>query len=235
MAIIATIINLFLSPSDAFTALKKLDSGKTRTILLLILVFLGLINLFLLKDLYMDVQYNQAIERVENSDQLTDEQKEEYLQKIEESFENPGVGQQIIMWLTNAIGFPLRVVFMTLIVMFIGNFIFGGNLKYGDLINMTALAYMVSILEFVVKIPLMYYKWSIEVYTGLGLLGIGEQGSFIYYFLNGLDIFGAWRIILLGIGASILYHKKAGGFIIALFIYWIIQITIVSSLGAAFS
>ncbi|NQV37825.1 MAG: hypothetical protein HQ509_07470 [Candidatus Marinimicrobia bacterium] len=235
MAIIASIINLFLSPADAFSSLNKLDSGKTRTTLLLILVSLGLINLFLLKDLYMDVQYEQTIERIENSERIPEEQKAEILQDMDERFENPSIGQQSIMWLTNALGFPLRVIFMALIVLLIGNFIMGGNLKYGALVNVTALAYMISILELAVKIPLMYYKWSIEVYTGLGLLGIGEPGSFIYYFLNGIDIFGAWRLVVLGIGASLLYNKKPAGFIGALFVYWIIQITITSSIGAVFS
>ena len=100
---------------------------------------------------------------------------------------------------------------------------------------MTALTYMVVVLELIVKIPLMLYKWSLEVYTGLGLLGIGEPGTFLFHFLNGFDLFGAWRIILLGIGAGLLYEKKPGGFITALSIYWIIQLSITAGIGAAFS
>ncbi len=235
MALLASIINVFLSPTDAFQGLQDRDTARTRTTLLLILAGLGLVNLVALKDLYMNVQYDQTVQRIENSDRISDEQKQEMLENIDERFSNPSTGQLAIMWITNAVGFPLRVIFMAFIVLVIGNFVFGGNLKYGDLITMTALTYMISLLELAVKIPLMNYKWSIEVYTGLGLLGLGEPGSFIRYFTNSLDIFALWRVIVLGIGAAILYKKKSTVFISAFAIYFFLQITVVSSLGAIFS
>ena len=65
----------------------------------------------------------------------------------------------------------------------------GGSAKFGQLVNVSAWAYMIGILENIVKIPLMLSKWSLEVYTGLGVLDIGEKGTFINSFLNGIDIF----------------------------------------------
>ena len=81
---------------------------------------------------------------------------------------------------------------------------------------------MIAILEAIVKIPLMLSKWSLEVYTGLGVLGIGEKGSFINSLLAGIDIFAIWRIVLIAIGMGIIYNKKTKSYIIAMLIAWFV-------------
>jgi hypothetical protein len=93
---------------------------------------------------------------------------------------------------------------------------------------------MLSILEMAVKTPLMLSKWSVDVYTGLGLLGIGEQGGFLHSFLTGFDIFALWRIILIAIGMGILYEKETKTFLWALLGYWILQISIIAGIQGAF-
>ncbi|MFQ6604469.1 MAG: hypothetical protein ACE5D8_02840 [Fidelibacterota bacterium] len=234
MSILTAIVNIFLAPSEAFPILREKDSAQTRSIFLGILIFLGLINLAVLKDLYAEVQYEQTVERIENSSRIPEDQKEQLILDMEDRFENPSPAAIGIMWLTNAISYPIRVLFMAFIVMMIGNFIFGGREKFATILNMTALVYMVCILELLVKIPLMLNQWSIDIHTGLGILGLGEPGSFLYYFMNGMDFFAAWRIVLLGLGAGYLYQKKPGGFIVALFIYWILQNAFTAGLGALF-
>ncbi len=235
MSILSAIINIFVAPSEAFPILKSEDSARTRSIFLAVLVFLGLINLAVLKDLYAEVQFEQTVERIENSSRIPEDQKEQLLLDMEDRFENPSRASLVIMWMTNAISFPVRVLFMSLIVMLIGNFIFGGMEKFSSILNMTALVYMICILELLVKIPLMLHQWTLNIHTGLGILSLGDPGSFLYYFLNGLDFFAAWRIVLLGMGAAYLYNKKANGFIIALSVYWILQNVLVATLGALFT
>ena len=81
---------------------------------------------------------------------------------------------------------------------------------------------MISILENIVKIPLMLSKWSLEVYTGLGVLGIGEKGSVINSLLAGIDIFAIWRIIIIAIGMGIIYNKKTQPYAVGMLIAWFV-------------
>jgi len=94
--------------------------------------------------------------------------------------------------------------------------------KYVQLLNVTASAFMINILETIVKIPLMLNKWTLEVYTGLGVLGIGEKGSFINSLLAGMDIFAIWRIILIAIGMGIIYNKKTQPYVVGMLIAWFV-------------
>ena len=144
-------------------------------------------------------------------------------------------GPQITSWISSGLGGPITVFFMALIALLVGNTFMGGSAKYGKLLNITAWAFMINILETIVKIPLMLNKWTLEVYTGLGVLGIGEKGSFINSLLAGIDIFAIWRIILMAIGMGIIYNKKtrpyAVGMLIAWFVLKIIGAGISSFLG----
>jgi hypothetical protein len=111
---------------------------------------------------------------------------------------------------------------MTLIALLVGNTFMGGSAKYGQLLNITAWAFMINILETIVKIPLMLNKWTLEVYTGLGVLGIGEKGSFINSLLAGMDVFAIWRIILIAIGMGIIYNKKTQPYAVGMLIAWFV-------------
>ncbi|MEC9273869.1 MAG: hypothetical protein VX680_04200, partial [Candidatus Neomarinimicrobiota bacterium] len=151
-----------------------------------------------------------------------------------ESLENPRPFSILIMWLTNVFAGPLRILMTTLIVLMIVNIFFGGASSYTHLLPYISFSYLVTVLETVIKIPLMLNKWSIDVYTGLGLLGIGEKGTFINNLFAAMDLFSVWRIILIGIGLSVYYKKSAKPFIIAIFIYWLCQISIFAALGSLF-
>jgi len=114
-------------------------------------------------------------------------------------------------------------------------FFFGEKTSYSQLLPYISYSYLVNVLETVIKIPLMLNKWSINVHTGLGLLNIGEDGTFINNFFAGMDLFAVWRIILIGIGLSIYFKKTAKPFIISISIYWILQLSISALLGSLFT
>lgn len=217
MSILAKIINSYTAPRKVFEAVKDFD-WKKAFIPLLVLGILGLISYWAIQDLANDYGYEKAVNVIENMDRLTDEQKVEQIAKIEERMDGP----QITSWISSALGGPITVFFMTLITLLVGNTFMGGSAKYGQLLNITAWAYMVNILENIVKIPLMLNKWTLEVYTGLGVLGIGEKGSFINSLLAGIDIFAIWRIVLIAIGMGIIYNKKTKPYIVAMLIAWFV-------------
>ena len=163
-------------------------------------------------------------------DRLTDEQKVEQIAKIEDRMDGP----QISSWISSGLGMPITVFFMALLALIVGNTFMGGSAKYGQLVNVTAWAYMISILENIVKIPLMLSKWSLEVYTGLGVLGVGEKGSFINSLFAGIDIFAIWRIVLIAIGMGIIYNKKTRPYTVAMLIAWFVLRLISAGISSFF-
>ena len=217
MSILANVINSYTAPSKVFKAVKDFD-WKKAIVPLLILAVLGVISYWVIQDLADDYGYEKAVSVIENMDRLTDEQKVEQIAKIEERMDGP----QISSWISSGLGGPVTVFFMALIALLVGNTFMGGSAKYGQLLNVTAWVYMINILESLVKIPLMLNKWSLEVYTGLGVLGIGEKGSFINSLLAGIDIFAIWRIILIAIGMGIIYNKKTQPYAIGMLIAWFV-------------
>ena len=226
MSVLSNIINIYIAPSKVFETIKDFNFKKA-FIPLVILAVLGVLSFWTIQDLATEVGYDTALERIENSSRIPDDQKEEIIAQMEERMEGP----QITGWVASALGGPVTVFFMALIALLVGNTIMGGSAKYGQLLNVTAWAYMINILESIIKIPLMLSKWSLEVYTGLGVFGIGAKSSFINSIFNAIDIFAIWRIILIAIGMGIIYNKKTRPYAIAMLVAWFI----LRLIGAGFS
>ena len=129
MQLLASFINTFTDPEIVFNELKKKNNWQTCAMPLAALMVVGAISLAVLKDLYYDVQLEQSIEWIENSSQIPDEKKEESLENVYRSFENPSALSLTIMWLSNILAGPLRVIFFTLIVLLIVKFFFGESAK----------------------------------------------------------------------------------------------------------
>lgn len=217
MSILSNIINIYLAPGKVFEAVKDFDFKKA-LIPLLILAVLGIISFWAVQELATEAGYDAAIERIESSSRIDDEQKEEIIANMEEKMD----GTNYMGWIFSFLGNPIAVFFMTLVALIVGNTFMGGSAKFGQLLNVTAWAYMIAILEAIVKIPLMLSKWSLEVYTGLGVLGIGAKGTFINYLFAGIDIFSIWRIVIVAIGMGIVYNKKTKPYIIAMLMAWFV-------------
>ena len=225
MSILSNIINTYLAPSKVFEAVKDFDFKKA-LVPLLILAVVGVIQFWAIQDLANEYGYEKAVSYIENLDRLTDEQKVEQIEKIDERMSGPQIGGYI----SSVLGIPIRVLLMALVALLIGNTFMGGSAKYGQLLNITAWSYMVNILEALIKTPLMLQKWSLNVYTGLGVLGIGKEGSFINSLFTGFDLFALWRIVLIAIGMGIIYNKKTRPYLIALLIFWILLIAVSAGL-----
>ena len=217
MSVLSNIINIYIAPSKVFKGVKDFNIKKA-LVPLLILAVLGVLSFWAIQDLATEVGYDTALERIENSSRIPDDQKEEIIAQMEERMDGP----QITGWVASAFGGPVTVFFMALIALLVGNTFMGGSAKYGQLLNITAWAFMINILETIVKIPLMLNKWTLEVYTGLGVLGIGEKGSFINSLLAGMDVFAIWRIILIAIGMGIIYNKKTQPYAVGMLIAWFV-------------
>jgi len=91
----------------------------------------------------------------------------------------------------------------------------------------------VSILELIIKVPLMLQTQTIQVETGLALLlPASMDTSLLYRFFHRLDFFSIWRIFLMAMGMALLYRvneKRArlilfGAWALAMFLLaWLID------------
>ncbi len=231
MYFINNLINLFVSPGRLFETIRKRTNWKDVLIPLSVLVVLGVLSLGLLKDLLIEVQLSQAVARIENDSRIPVDKKDEFILQMEDRFTNPTPFMEAIAWVNAGLSIPIRVLFMALVLLVIGNAMLGGAVAYGKLVHMTAYVYLVNIVEQAVKVPLMLNRWSVEVYTGLGLPGLGEKGSFLHNFLAGMDFFAFWRIVLMAIGMGILYQRETKSFLWALIVFWLLQVAILAGLN----
>lgn len=229
------LINVLLEPRDVFTLLHKRKHWQDALLPIFITAVVGLGSMVVLKDLLVEVQLVQTEKYIMYNSKIPDDQKEEILNDSMEKIQNPSTSMIVIGYLSSALSTPGRILLMSLIVLMIGNFFFGGKSSYGNILVITSYTYMIAVLESLVKVPLMITQWRMDIQTGLGLLGIGEPGEFIYNFLSGMDLFSLWRIILLAVGMSVLYQREVKPFLIALIIYWILQTTFFSFLGSMFT
>ena len=229
------LLNVLLEPRDVFTLLHERKHWQDALLPILITAVVGLVSMVVLKDLLVEVQLVQTEKYIMYNSKIPDDQKEEILNDSMEKIQNPSTSMTVIGYSSSALSTPGRILLMSLIVLMIGNFFFGGKSSYGNVLVMTSYTYMIAVLESLVKVPLMITQWRMDIQTGLGLLGIGEPGEFIYNFLSGMDLFSLWRIILLAVGMSVLYRRDAKPFLIALMIYWILQTTFFSFLGSMFT
>ncbi len=228
------LLNVFMEPRTVFSLLKEQNNWKNALLPLLISAFIGIASMVVLADLLTEYQISETERAIMKSSQIPEDQKEDILKESLSSIKDPSIEMIAIGFLTSAISTPIRILFMAMIVMLIGNFFFGGKASYGSIMTMTAYTYMVTNLEAVIKVPLMISQWRMEIYTGMGLLGFGEKGSFLYNFMAGMDLFAVWRVIVLAVGMSVLYNHNTRPFAIAITIYWILQTTLFSFLGSLF-
>ena len=91
--------------------------------------------------------------------------------------------------------------------MLIGNLFLGGGATFGRVFLVASFAYLPSVLEYIIKTPIQYITENLMIFTGLGVLGIGEEGEFLNSFLAGIDLFAFWRVYLMSVGFSYLYNK----------------------------
>ena len=229
------LINVFLEPRDTFTSLQEQNNWKNAFLPIVIAAIIGFVSMVVLSELLTEVQIEQTEKYIMGSSQIPDDQKEEILSESLENIMHPTSTMVFIGYVSSSLSTPVRIFMMSLIILLIGNFFFGGKSSYGTILVMTSYTYMIAVIESLIKIPLMVSQWRVDIHTGLGLLGLGEKGSFLYNFLVGMDLFAFWRVIVLAVGMSVLYRREVKPFMIALVIYWILQTTFFSFIGSLFT
>ena len=207
------IVLIFTNPSKVFANL-KLYPDWLLPILLIIVFTIG--SGLLLKDLGIQA-YKQ---KILDSEQFTEEQKEQFLEGVEKS----GAFQSVmgvvgpVIFIFAAFAIATGVLYLT------GNFVFGGTSTYKTMFSVYTWGSVVSVLEGLIKVPVALAKNSVNVYTSLAVFfDPAESGTTLFKLANAVDIFTLWRLFLWGLGISIIYkfsQGKAYGIVIFWYVVW---------------
>ena len=255
ISFIQRIVNLFFTPSKAFDGLSDGVSYKDWLYPLLI-VTAGLVILPLFyRDISLDegeYRLNQAIRSIENNADISEERKAAVLEKmfggldkVEDSREHPFAFRNMWGYVFIPVMLFVMTAFFAAILLLVGNFGMGGKVKFFQMFTMVMLTYLISgngffmnmipgvgTLELMVKTPLIIMKESTNLVLSPGLI-FDETDTFLKHFLNQLDIFRIWGMVVMGFGFAKLYNKPTATGIMAVGFPWLILVSIGAALMKA--
>jgi hypothetical protein len=137
--------------------------------------------------------------------------------------------------------FPIIGTFLVVLVvgvafLFTGNVVLGGSSTFKHMLAVASWGYLVSIVESVIKIPLMLAKGSIHVYTSLAVLfDTSEFNTVLFKIADAFDVFVIWRVIVWAIGFGIMYKFSKNKSLMAVIVLAVIYFAISIGLGSLFS
>ncbi|MEE9208057.1 MAG: YIP1 family protein [Gemmatimonadota bacterium] len=118
----------------------------------------------------------------------------------------------VLRWLGPAVFQPIMLLIIAVFLLLVFNLLMGGEASFKQLFAFTTHANLIGIVGGLVTLPLILARGSLDTAMSLGLLAPGmDSGSFAFKFLNGLNLFGIWTAVVLGIAMSRLYPKVSTG------------------------
>jgi hypothetical protein len=220
---------IFTSPSRVFKYLSQYPTWLAPTLLMLLV---ALVSGYFVRDLGMQAQK----ERIMRSEKITEEQKELFLDRMEEQAGSP---MQIVMMVVGVIVYIFAsYVIVAGLFLFTGNVILGGSASFKQMLSVYAWGSLVGIPEAIIKVPLSLAKNSIHVYTSLAILfDTSQANTTLFKIANAVDIFAIWRVALWAIGFGIMYKFSQGksyGVVIGWYVIWVVVSIAFSSLFGGF-
>lgn len=231
-----TIINVITAPSETMGSIVNDFNWKQALYPIALLMTLAIISGIILSDQIADIQWEQIEKSISNNSNIPEEQKEEILSnQYDRIYGESNSWAGMATYFSMAISWPIRIAFWTLFAMITANLFLGGGGSYGKVFTITSFAYLPSVVEYIIKTPVQYISDTIMIYTGLGVLGVGEQGEFLNSFLNGIDLFAFWRVFIMAIGLSMLYNKTTKTSITVMTSLWLFGLIFFSGIGVFFA
>jgi len=223
MNVFSRIANVFISPTTCFTSLR--DEGKKWTdyvIPFLLLITMMIVFLIITSGVMEKLQ----IEMIQGMTQLSDAQKEAAIQQtnspIANTFKYVGGVLQVV------IGVLISGLFMWIV----GNFIGGGQQKFGTMLVAALYIQMITIPETLIKMFLAVQKGSIMVQVGFGsLLNNPDTSSYGVQLINQLEFFAIWRILVWVVAFKVLYKFNTKKSTLLVVITMLVGMALAAALG----
>jgi hypothetical protein len=160
-------------------------------------------------------------------------QLEELRRQVEDPEERAVAARWIrtVTWMAPAI-VPLTIVVLGFIVHGIARLGLGGDGRVIQSLAVTTHAYLINIVGEIVRVSLMLLKGSPEVFLGPAALLPGDlEGTFVFRFLGQLDVFAAWKVVLVGIGLAIAHRLDMARVVRVLVVLWLLWAVLMAVLG----
>lgn len=118
------------------------------------------------------------------------------------------------------------------------NLILGQEHSYRQHMSAAAHIYWITLLGFLLTIPIWLAKEDIEIKLGLGLMLPDEPSSFVEHLVNSVGIFGLWGSVALGavesgLSAGRISGGKAIASVLGLYLVWVLGSAVLASLRGA--
>ena len=202
--------HVFIAPSKTFTSIRD-DGTKWRdyVVTFVLIIALAIIMSILISDIVKDV----TADAIRNMDRIAEAQKELAIQQA------TSPTSRAIQLVTQIVFQVAGILLGALFIWIVGNFVGGGDQKYGKVLATSLFIQMIAIPEMILKTILILQKEAVTVYIGFGsLVANADQSSFLVQFVNQLEFFAIWRLILWVIAFKALYNfssKKSSILVIA--------------------
>ncbi len=189
--------NVFISPTATFTSLR--DEGKKWTDYVIpFLLLLAMLIAFLV--VTSGVMEKMQVEMIQKMTQLSDAQKQAALQNANSPIAT------VFKYVGGVLQVAIGVLISGLIMWIVGNFIGGGEQKFGTILVAALYVQMITIPETLIKMFLVMQKGTMMVQLGFGsLLNNPDTTSYGIQLINQLEFFAIWRIIVWVIAFKVLY------------------------------
>ena len=217
-------IRVLFAPAQVFTELERKPEWLVPIIICVLVAILS--SIILIPSVILPHQRELLEERG-----LTEEQMEAARPWLE------GGRTMIIAVVTSVVGTPIVLLIVAGVFHLVCGLLLGGQANFVRTFSVASFAWMVSLPESIVKVPLALASKSAEVQTSLGLLMARDPAAgfgyrFVQSFLAHIDIFSVWKVLLLAIGVSVMFrftrqksYYVAGGI-------WVVYILLASALGS---
>lgn len=186
------IVQVFTAPATLFDALKTTPKwiGAAVVVIVLGLVVQALIPAELIREMALS--------------SLPSDAPPEQVAAVEKFM---GVSN-IIRWVGTVVFPILMILFVSGFILLVWNAILGGEAAFPAVLACTAHSYIVWAAGGLITMPLVLARQDLRTTFSLHLLTPWlDSGTYAYRFMAGLNLFGIWTMILLGVAVSRLYPK----------------------------
>ena len=227
-------INMITAPGETMETIVKEFNWKQALVPIALIMCLALVSGIVLKEQIANTTLKNNKESIMQNTRMTEEQKESALSQTKnmlyDEFGEPRTMANITITALANISLVLKILFWSLFSMLVGNLFLGGGGTFGRVFTIASFAYLPTAIDYIIKTPIMYWTDNMMIFTGLGVLGVGEQGEFFNSFLARIDLFAFWRVYLMALGFSYLYNKPTNSVLITLSGLWIFGIVVLSGI-----
>ncbi len=225
LSIVQKIVGIFTAPAKAFASI---DLSPGWIIPLTLILAVNLVFVYFANDIILEetlVQQEEAMmERGMDAEQI-----DAALTQVES-------WTPISVWVLSIIGPPIILAIVSGVFLFVGNVILGGKTSFKKVLSVTAWSWLIFSLAGLVMLPLVLSQETMQISFSLATFMSEEsKNTFLYLFLQKIEVFTIWWIAVYSIGLGVIYKTKTQKMATAVGVVYFIYAVVASALGGMFS